>query len=154
MVLLPDQLMWELTKKNNCFLHKKNGQTDRTGSISFSKDPGNVKSLHRFQYSSLANSRAINVTNDSEHRAVLVTKTASKAAKRTALNARSLKPDFRRAVKSLKNQTSDVYYRRDLTSTVLAKYTKVYQANRRAKKITKPVKVKMGRGSRNSKSEE
>lgn len=149
MVQLPDQLVWELTKKNNCFLQKKNGKTDRVGTVSFSKDPGNVKSLHRFQYSSLANSKAVNVTSDSEHRAILVTKTASKADKRTALNSRSLKPDFRRAIKSLNQQTSDVYYRRDLTAAVLGKYTKVYQANRRAKKITKPVKVKMGRGTLN-----
>ena len=55
---------------------------------------------------------------------------------------------------ALTKQTRDVFYRRDLVAAALGKYTKVYQANRRAKGICKVVKVKKGRGSLNADEDE
>jgi hypothetical protein len=78
-----------------------------------------------------------------------ISKSASKAGnnpKKTKAVS-NMKKDFRRSVATITKQTDDIFYRRDLKATALAKYTKVYQANRRAKGITKPVAVKKGRGS-------
>ena len=56
MVAVPDQLVWEITKKNHAFLKSKNGRSKRSGQIKFSSEPGNLKNLHTLQYSGIANS--------------------------------------------------------------------------------------------------
>jgi large subunit ribosomal protein L28e len=149
MVCVPDQLLWELTRKNSSFLRKKNGQTKRSGKISLSAEPGNLKSLHLLQYSSLANSKVINVVCTADNKAQLITKTASKCSSKPSKTfvKTFVNKNFRRAEKIILGQTADVFYRTDLKAAVLAKYTKVYQANRRAKGITKPVPTKKGRGT-------
>lgn len=148
MVAIPDQLCWELVKGSHKFLNKKNGHTKRSGKVSFSTEPGNLKSLNMFKYSGLANSKAVDILIDDENRAQLYTKTASKCAtqpKKSKAVAR-INKDFRRAESVIMKQTVNNFYRRDLKAAALGKYTKVYQANRRAKGITKPVPVKKGRG--------
>jgi|UniRef100_A0A8J9SD54 large subunit ribosomal protein L28e len=149
MVHVPDQLVWELIKKQSCFLKKKNGNTKRSGSISFSVEKGNLKSLNLLKYNGLANSKTIDVVCTSENRAQLVTKSASKADKSPSKTfaTNNINKDFRRAENVILKQTTDVYYRRDLKAAALGKYTKVYQANRRAKGISKPVPCKKGRGT-------
>lgn len=145
MVAIPDQLIWEVTKKTSSFIRKKNGHSKRSGSISFSVEPGNVKSLNKLQYSGLANSETVDVVCSKDNRAQLVTKSGRKSGTKVSIIRTNLKNDFRRATKNVLGQTSKVYYRRDLEAAALGKYTKVYQANRRAKGITKPVTVKKGR---------
>lgn len=149
MVNVPDQLVWELVKKNSSFIKKKNGHTKRSGTVSFSVEKGNVKSINQLKYSGLANSKAIDVVCTGDNRAQLLVKTASKSGKSPAKSYAKINvnKDFRRSEKVVKGQTSDVFYRRDLAAATLGKYTKVYQANRRARGITKTVPVKMGRGS-------
>jgi large subunit ribosomal protein L28e len=147
MVLVPDALMWEMTKKNHCFLYKKNGKKHRVGSIALSKDPGNVKSLHQFQSSGMANGKTINITTDKAHRIQLVTKSTSQAGKTTAWRKCGVNQSFTKAASTLEKTTAGIYYRRDLKNALLAKYSKVYRAARRAKGLSKPIPVKMGRGT-------
>ena len=149
MVLVPDQLVWECVRKNNSFLRKKNGCTKRSGAVVFSVEKGNLKSLNLLKYSGLANSQAIDVVCTPENRAQLITKTSSKCHSQPKKSkvATNINKDFRRTEKVLVKRTTDVFYRRDLKATMLGKYTKVYQANRRAKGITKPVTCKKGRGT-------
>jgi large subunit ribosomal protein L28e len=149
MVAIPDQLTWELVKKQNCFLNKKSGRTVRSGTVSFSSEKGNLKSLSMLKYSGIANSQVIDVVCTKDNRAQLIKKNASKAGanpKKTKAVS-NINKDFRRAEAVIVKQTDDIFYRRDLKTTALAKYTKVYQANRRAKGITKPVVTKKGRGT-------
>lgn len=147
MVQAPDQLVWELVRRNSSFLRKKNGQTKRSGKVAFSVEKGNLKSINMLKYSGLANAKALDVVCTPENRAQLVKKTASKAhaypAKANAVI--NVNKDFRRSESIIRKQALDNYYRRDLKAAVLAKYTKVYQANRRAKGVVKPVPVKKGR---------
>jgi large subunit ribosomal protein L28e len=159
MVNIPDQLVWELVKNNSSFLMKKNGHSKRSGAIEFSTEKGNVKSLNLLKYSGIANSKTIDVistvkggTGDdakTKTRAQLITKTASKCHSQPSktLVATNVNKDFRRSESVILKQTINNYYRRDLKAAVLGKYTKVYQANRRAKGITKPVACKKGRGT-------
>ncbi|KAL7579411.1 hypothetical protein ACA910_014079 [Epithemia clementina (nom. ined.)] len=149
MVFVPDQLVWECIRKNNSFLRKTNGSSKRSGAVQFSVEKGNLKSLNMLKYSGVANSKAIDVVCTPENRAQLVTKTASKChdQPKKAMVATNVNKDFRRTEKLLLKQTTDVYYRRDLKAAMLGKYTKVYQANRRAKGIIKPVPCKKGRGT-------
>jgi large subunit ribosomal protein L28e len=149
MVQVPDQLIWECTRKTSSFLRKKNGQTKRSGKICMSLEPCNLKSLHLLQYSSIANSKVLDVVCTPDNKAQLITKTASKCgSKPNGMFAKTnVHQHFRRAEKILLGQTSDVYYRRDLKAAALAKFTKCYQANRRAKGITQLVPTKKGRGN-------
>lgn len=149
MVYVPDQLVWEIVKKNSSFMKKKNGKTKRTGTISFSVEQGNLKSLNLLKYSGLANSKVTDVVFDDDNRAQLVTRTASKCHTQPKKGKAftNINKDFRRSEGVIVKQTVDNYYRPDLKQAALAKYTKVYQANRRARGITKPVPVKKGRGA-------
>lgn len=149
MVQVPDQLVWELVKGNNCFLKSRNGRTKRSGKIAFSVEKGNLKSLNQLKYSGLANSKTVDVVFDDDNRAQLMTKTASKCHKQPKKSSATanISKDFRRSESIITKQTADCYYRRDLKAAALGKYTKVYQANRRAKGITKKVAVKKGRGT-------
>ena len=148
MVQCADSLVWELIKGNNSFVKKTNGRTKRSGSKSFSVEKGNLRSLHRFQSSGLANSKAVDIIMDDNNTAGLFRKTASKAATYPAKASQvtPINKDFRRVENVVRTQTIDNYYRPDLEKAALAKMTKVYQANRRAKDIVKTVPIKKGRG--------
>lgn len=148
MVAIPDSLAWELTKKNTAFLKKKNGHTKRSGAIQFSVEKGNVKSLNKFKYSGIANSKAVDVTFTDDNRAKLVTRTASKISKspKKGYAVIPLNKDFRRVEHTIKTQITDNYYRPDLKQEALGKWTQVYKANRRAKGVKPVVPTKKGRG--------
>lgn len=150
MVSCPDSLLWEVTKRNHCFLKKRNGRTARTGKVEFSSEKGNIKSLNQFKYSGIANSRVFDVRCTADNKAELIIKTAGKCAtqpnKTNAVIALN-KSDFRKVEKTIKNTTSAVFYRRDLEAAALGKWTKVYQANKRANGTKKIIPVKCGRGS-------
>jgi large subunit ribosomal protein L28e len=149
MVAVPDQLVWEIVRKNHSFLKIKNGRTKRSGRVKFSSEKGNIKALNMFKYSAIANSQAVDVqcNKADNHRTQLVRKAASKAGTKSSMIVSNINKDFRRAVPHILKQSADVYYRPDLKDALLAKYTKVYQANRRAKGITKPALTKKGRGT-------
>jgi len=141
--------MWELTKNNTCFMKKRNGRTKRSGSVRFSVEKGNLTSLSRFQTSGLANSKAVDVVCTSKGGAELITKTASKAhsfpSKASAHTP--INKHFRKVDDILQKQTVDNFYRPDLKNKMLAKWTKVYQANRRSKGTKKTLPMKKGRGT-------
>mmetsp|Transcript_6050 Transcript_6050/g.8719 ORF Transcript_6050/g.8719 Transcript_6050/m.8719 type:complete len:152 (+) Transcript_6050:399-854(+) len=151
MVQVSDSLVWELVRHNSSFMKKVNGRTKRSGSVKFSVEKGNVKSLSLFQCSGLANSKSVDVDFTSTNGAELVIKAASKAhsfpAKTIAVTP--LNKDFRRVENIIMKQSIENYYRPDLKKAVLAKWTKVYQTNRRAKGIKKTVPVKKGRVGKN-----
>lgn len=149
MVAVPDSLMWELVKHNNSFLKKTNGRTKRSGAIAFSTEKGNLKSLNQFKYSGLANTKSVDIVCTEDNKAELIVKAASKAStqpKKAAAVTPMKRSDFRRVESAIKKSTSDVFYRRDLLDPALGKWTKVYQANKRAKGFKKVVPCKKGRG--------
>jgi large subunit ribosomal protein L28e len=150
MVNCPDSLVWEITRNNTCFLKKRNGFTKRSGAISFSTEKGNIKSLNQLKYSGIANSKVFDIVCTPDNKAELIKKTASKAGtqpKKTMAVTPMNRSDFRRVEKAIKKNTSEVYYRRDLEAAALGKWTKVYNANKRAKGVKKVVPCKKGRGN-------
>ena len=96
MVAIPDQLTWELTRRNTSFLRKKNGHTKRSGAVQFSVEPGNLASLNQFKYSGLANSQVFDVASE-DGKAVLVKKT-KKSGKRKSLAKTPLSRPFAKSV--------------------------------------------------------
>ena len=147
MVAVPDALTWELTRRNTSFLRKKNGHTKRSGAIQFSLEKGNLKSLNKFKYSGLANSKVFDVDFAADNKAVLTTRTVSKCHNKPnkSFATTPLNKDYRRVENILHTQTAANYYRQDLKQAALGKWTQVYKANRRAKGIKPVVAVKKGR---------
>jgi len=140
MVAISDSLAWELVKRNNSFMRKKNGQTRRSGTVTFSVERGNLVSKSSYKYSGLANSKTIDISSTADNRAALTKKTKKGGSAVIALNK-----DFRRVEKTITSQATDNYYRPDLKREALAKYSAVYRGNRAAKGVKKAVPVKRGR---------
>merc|ERR1712194_3101 len=102
---------WEVTKRNHCFLKKKNGKAKRKG---------NIRSLNKFKYSGIANSKVFDVVSTDDNKAQLVIKNASKAGQSPAKGVTTIalnKSGFRKVEKTIKNSTDNVYYRKDLPPT-------------------------------------
>ncbi|KAL2466536.1 60S ribosomal protein L28-2 [Abeliophyllum distichum] len=59
MATVPGQLIWEIVKKNNCFLVKEFG--NGTAGVVFSKEPNNLYNLHSNKHSSLANKKTVTI---------------------------------------------------------------------------------------------
>jgi large subunit ribosomal protein L28e len=146
MVAAADSLVWELVKNNNSFMRKVNGRTSRSGSVRFSVERGNLMSRSTYKYSGLANSKTIDISPTEDNRATLTLKTkkAVNSGKKGKAEV-ALNKDFRRVEKTIKSQATDNYYRPDLKSAALAKYTVVYKSNRVAKGVKKVAPVKKGR---------
>lgn len=149
MVQISDSLLWELTKNNTSFMKKVNGRTKRSGCVKFSTEKGNLKCLSKATYSGLANAKTVDIIATEENQAHMVKKTSSKHHQFPRLGhaVTHIKKDFARAEHVIKTQVVDNFYRPDLKDAVMAKYTKIYEGNRRAKGIKKIVPVKKGRGS-------
>lgn len=149
MVACSNTLVWEIIKDNNSFLKKVNGRSKRSGTMRFSVEKNNLRSVSALKHSGIANSKAVGIACTEDNSIVLSTKTASKSDTKSASSTIPVKKDFKRAVKTITSQVTDNFYRPDLTSDALAKYSVAYQANRRAKGIKKSVPVKRGRGNLN-----
>ena len=151
MATVSDSLVWQLTSRNNSFLQKRNGRTSRSGTVNFSKDPLNIKSLHSFKYSGLANSKAVNVTlhsDDKKKSGKLLKKSVKKANKPAkSVSSSLLNRCYRRSEAVLAKEGANANYRADLTGDLKAKYAAVYNANQVLKGRKSGFAVKTGRSS-------
>ena len=146
MVQCSDSLVWELTKSNTSFMRKVNGRTKRSGTIRFSVEKGNVKNISSYKYSGF-NSKTVDVSATDDKRAALSTKSSKASTKpNKGQPVTPLNKSFRRVEKTITSQIADNYYRPDLKSDALARYSAIYAGNRVAKGVKKAVPVKKGRG--------
>jgi hypothetical protein len=146
MVAISNQLIWEVVKNNNSFLKKVNGRSRRSGTMRFSMERNNLRSISSFKHTGIASTQAVGISSKNDT-AVLYTKTASKSATTTAVAETPINKPFAKVAKTLERTIADTFYRPDLKDDALAKYSLVYQGNRRAKGIQKHVLTKKGRGS-------
>lgn len=96
MVKLPSSVLWQLTKKNNSFLVKFNGQT-------FSNDPLNLTGLHNASSAGLSNNGAVGV----QAKKVTSKKGKGKKAEFQLLNTHKT---HNKIAKAKKNSTSGTVY--------------------------------------------
>mmetsp|Transcript_2333 Transcript_2333/g.2980 ORF Transcript_2333/g.2980 Transcript_2333/m.2980 type:complete len:139 (-) Transcript_2333:1361-1777(-) len=122
--MVSDDLIWACLRNNSSFLRKQKGNK-----TFLSAEPGNVRNVHSFKYSGLANSKSISV-NVTENGAELVKKSSTKnkpakmSAKISLKNARGPA----RNNKTIEAAVSKVYYRRDLLKETLARHTAIAKA--------------------------
>jgi large subunit ribosomal protein L28e len=145
MVSCSNNLVWECIKNNNAFLKKVNGRSKRSGTMRFSTEPTNLRSLSSFKHSGLANTQSVGIHTTEKNTAVLSIRSAKKSGNAVAVQSIPINKSFKKVVKTIESQTVSNYYRPDLKKDALAKYSCVYKANRVAKGIKKAVPVKKGR---------
>mmetsp|Transcript_15721 Transcript_15721/g.19964 ORF Transcript_15721/g.19964 Transcript_15721/m.19964 type:complete len:149 (+) Transcript_15721:209-655(+) len=145
MVSISDNLVWECVKNNNSFMKKVNGRSKRSGTMRFSVEKGNLRSLSSFKQSGIANSKAVGISCTDKNSAVLSLKTASKSDSQVAVEDIPINKSFKKVVKTIESKIVSNYYRPDLKGDALAKFSAVYKANRIAKDVKKGVPVKKGR---------
>ncbi|KAI4324771.1 hypothetical protein MLD38_030227 [Melastoma candidum] len=133
MATVPGQLVWEIVKKNNCFLVKEFG--NGTAGVQFSKEPNNLYNLNSYKHSGLANKKTVTIQPVGKEQAILLaTSKTKKQNKPSALLHKSvLKKEFRRMAKAVVNQVGDNYYRPDLKNAALARLSAVNRSLKVAK---------------------
>eukprot|EP00814_Leptocylindrus_danicus_P018167 CAMPEP_0116018554 /NCGR_PEP_ID=MMETSP0321-20121206/8712_1 /TAXON_ID=163516 /ORGANISM="Leptocylindrus danicus var. danicus, Strain B650" /LENGTH=152 /DNA_ID=CAMNT_0003488959 /DNA_START=75 /DNA_END=533 /DNA_ORIENTATION=- len=151
MVQISDTLCYQLTKNHHAYLKKRNGRTNRTGSIQFSTEPGNLKNINTLKYSGICKSQTIDISavaDDANRQTVQMTLlVASKAGvSRGSASKRTvpLKKNVRKSVKTMAKLTN-LSYRSDLSEVALARYAKVKAGCAVANGVKGGVKVKNGR---------
>jgi large subunit ribosomal protein L28e len=143
--MVSSQLIWEVVKNNNSFMKKVNGRTKRSGTMRFSVEKGNLRSVSSYKYSGICNPTAVGIASTADNKAVLYTKAASKAGSKVGVVETPINKGFKRVVSTIEKTVADNYYRPDLKQDALAKFSKVYQANRYAKGVKKTPAIKKGR---------
>ncbi|KAJ6416035.1 hypothetical protein OIU84_004766 [Salix udensis] len=104
MATVPGQLIWEMVKKNNCFLVKQFGRG--TASLRFSKESNNLYNLNSYKHSGLANKKTVTIqAADKDQAVVLATSKTKKQNKPASLYHKSvMKKEFSRMAKAVENQ--------------------------------------------------
>merc|ERR1719253_922940 len=133
----PD-LLWGIVKDTSCFLMKQK-ITGRSGmgknGSHFTKEANNLKGVNSFKFSGLANAKTVGITVAADNKGIVLTKKVTKAErarKPSKMYAKStLTKDFRRVAKAIKAETEGNYYRSDLTSAALAKWSLLYASQKK-----------------------
>merc|ERR1711985_215106 len=114
-------LLWALTRKNNCFLVKRNG-------LELSSEPSNLMNKNSFKYSGLANLEAVDIQANTK--GITFSRKNKKNAHAPARDMVSvdLKKDFRKVAKTVMNKTEGATYRKDLTKPALARWYKIWKS--------------------------
>ncbi|XP_021732772.1 60S ribosomal protein L28-1-like [Chenopodium quinoa] len=132
MATVPGSLVWEIVKKNNCFLVKEFG--NGSAKVQFSKENNNLFNKHSYKYSGLANTKTVSVQPGGKDSVVLATTKTRKQNKPGSLKHKSvMKKDFSRMVKAVENQVANNYYRPDLKQAALARLSIVNRSLQVAK---------------------
>ncbi|KAF2552070.1 hypothetical protein F2Q68_00037588 [Brassica cretica] len=154
MTTVPGQLVWEIVKRNNCFLVKQFGSVEamprfssaRRPTTSATSTPTNtlveselcsvfVLASHYLIKKCLANKKTVTIqVADKEQGVVLGTTKSKKQNKpKLSVNKSVLKKEFPRMAKAVANQVVDNYYRPDLKKAALARLSVISKGLRVAK---------------------
>ncbi|XP_039005843.1 60S ribosomal protein L28-2-like [Hibiscus syriacus] len=133
MATVPGQLIWEVVKKNNCFLVKQFGRG--TAGLQFSKEPNNMYNLNSYKHSGIDGILTLPFKAGAKDQYVLLatTKTKKQNKPSSLLHKSVMKKDFSSMVKAVKNQVTDNYYRPDLTKAALGRLSAVDRSLKVAK---------------------
>ncbi|KAH7572186.1 hypothetical protein ACOSP7_015231 [Xanthoceras sorbifolium] len=133
MAAVPGQLIWEIVKKNNCFLVKQFGRGN--AKVQFSKESNNLYNLNSFKHSGLANRKTVSIQPGGKDQSVVLATTKTKKQNKPAslLHKSTMRKEFPRMAKAVVNQVADNYYRPDLKKAALARLSVVHRSLKVAK---------------------
>ncbi|GLJ18555.1 hypothetical protein SUGI_0330090 [Cryptomeria japonica] len=133
MTTISGQLIWEIVKRNNCFLVKQNGNS--SAKVQFSSEHNNLYNLNSYKFSGLSNKKTVSITPGGEDLAVALATTKTKCQHKPVkyVHRSILKKEFNKMAKAVVNQVADNYYRPDLKRPALARLSAVHKSLRVAK---------------------
>ncbi|VYS64321.1 unnamed protein product [Arabidopsis thaliana] len=133
MATVPGQLIWEIVKRNNCFLVKQFGRGN--AKVQFSKESNNLVNINSYKHSGLANKKTVTIQAAGKDLGVVLgtTKTKRQNKPKLSVNKSILKKEFSRMSKVVANQVVDNYYRPDLKKAALARLSAISKGLRVAK---------------------
>jgi len=123
------------------------GVQQRRGMVTFSSEPGNLRSLNAAKYSGLIQSKTVGIAPTPEGDAITMVLGTKKGYSQPAKGqvVIPLNKNFRSCVKSISKTALADTYRPDLKADALAKYWVSYDSMKRVKGHKKKVPVKTGR---------
>ncbi|KAG6916871.1 hypothetical protein DXG01_004852 [Tephrocybe rancida] len=138
---MSSDLQWLLLRNNNSFIVKRVVE----GPV-FSKEPGNLRNLHSYKFSGLANSKSIDISETPAGIQVSARKTkASSGAVKAAIAKSTIRPrSGPRRAQGVVAQYAKRGYRPDLRTAALARVSALIAAQ----KEPKPSPPKKLRGSK------
>ncbi|KAG2249567.1 hypothetical protein Bca52824_089195 [Brassica carinata] len=94
MATVPGQLVWEIVKRNNCFLVKQFGRGN--AKVQFSKESNNLCNLNSYKHSGLANKKTVTIQPADKDQGVVLgtTKTKKQNKPKLSVNKSVLKKEF------------------------------------------------------------
>ncbi|KAF8079261.1 ribosomal L28e protein family-domain-containing protein [Lyophyllum atratum] len=135
---MSSDLQWLLLRKNNSFIVKRVPE----GPV-FSREPGNLRNLHSYKYSGLANEKSIDISDSPE--GIQITTRKTKVAP-TAVKPAFAKHTIRarsgsRRAQGIVSQIAKRGYRPDLRAAALARVSRLLDAHK-TRKPSPPKKVR------------
>lgn len=130
-----NQVIWEVIRPQNSFILKKSN-----GPLQFTREPFNPTNTHSYKSSSVAQQgKILSVEAVGDFDAELVSSSQEKNAEfkpRTLMKRTEMKDTFGslKSNKKILEAVDDAFYRRDLKTAVLRRYTKLYKAAQRKRK--------------------
>merc|ERR1712080_362240 len=114
-------LLWQITRKNSCFLVKRNG-------LEMSSEPGNLMNKNSFKYSGIANLETVDVQDN--EKGITFSRKNKKNASKPSRNVVSqpLKKGMRAVSATIIKKTAGANYRKDLKDVALARWYKVWKS--------------------------
>ncbi|KAH7298285.1 hypothetical protein KP509_25G035500 [Ceratopteris richardii] len=141
-------LLWQLVKKNNKFLVKRNGNC--SASVQFSSEPNNLYNLNTYTFSGLANKKTVSITPGPDLSVYLATTKTKKSTKpKDSIHRTHMKKDVRRMAGVIVNQVAQNGYRPDLKRAALAKLCTVHKSLRAKKSASRKALKSSKKSSRN-----
>ncbi|CAN0901399.1 60S ribosomal protein L28-2 [Linum grandiflorum] len=133
MATVPGQLIWEVIKRNNCFLVKQFGRGN--AGVRFSKESNNLYNLNSYKYSGLANKKTVSIQPEGKDLTVVLSTTKTKKQNKPAnlKNKSVMRKEFHSMSKAVVNQVGDNFYRPDLKKAALARLSVVHKSLKVAK---------------------
>mmetsp|Transcript_50741 Transcript_50741/g.91378 ORF Transcript_50741/g.91378 Transcript_50741/m.91378 type:complete len:144 (-) Transcript_50741:78-509(-) len=132
----PD-LMWLCVRKSSSFIRKSNNLPVLTA------EPGNMCGLNKFRFSSIANKQVVGLDAKivGKKESIILTTKSKKTSRSlrpvTILQQTGIKKGAKKGVAQLKKVMEAGFYRQDLMSLALTKYTKIKQSFKKRKLVVK-----------------
>ena len=120
------ELIWQIVRKNSCFLVKNQGLT-------LTKEPGNLTKLNTFKANGYVNNKSVGVEAAADGKGVVLslrTKAAETNKPAKAVSSTTITKGSRAAIKSIRNVLNAGSYRRDLVDPAVRRASAILKSQK------------------------
>ncbi|KAG9242571.1 ribosomal L28e family protein [Calycina marina] len=132
--LVSADLIWEIARKQNAYLVKRNTQ----GGLRFSCDPLNLTNTHSRKHAGFVNEKAVGIVPGEKGGVTLITKKQGSAQKPSASTKTTFSKSSRKTYKSVANHVAKSGYRGDLRAHAVARASAIRKSQQSVKESPAP----------------